>query len=208
MRIPARLACLALCTALAGCGGLLKSNAPPVQVYVLRPAAVAAPAPSAPVAGTLIVARPAVQPGLASTRIALTRPGNRLDHFADASWGATLAQVAGALAVESLQSSGRFEVVADAASAGGARLELQLTVRHFEAEYGSDEGAAPDARVAFECLLTTSTPRNVLGRCDGAAVVPATANRLGAIVAALEQAAQQALAEVAEKAAAVAGEVG
>jgi cholesterol transport system auxiliary component len=195
-----RLALVAAFAVVAGCGGLLKSGAPPLQIYVLRPAAVEAPA-AAPVPGVLAVPRPVAQPGLNSPRIALTRPGNRLDYFAGASWGASLPQVVGALATESLRSSGRFEIVAEAERSGGARYELQLTVRRFEAEYQDDGAAAPSARVEFECLLTTSAPRNVLGRCDGAAVVPASANRMSAIVQAMEQAAQQALAQVIERSA-------
>lgn len=199
MKTTLRLACVALLACLAGCGGLLTSKDPPLQVYVLRPAAAAAT--GTPLAATLVVPRPAVRPGLASTRIALTRPGNRLDYFADASWGATLAQVVGALATESLQGSGRFAVVTDMPAAGSARFELHLVVRHFEAAYTDGGDGAPQAHVAFDCLLTSGLPRTVLGRCDGEAQVPADANRMGAIVAALEQAAQQALAQVAQKAA-------
>lgn len=181
----------------AGCGSVLRSDAPPEQIYVLRPAA-AAQSTAATLPGMIAVARPQMQPGLATPRIALTRPGNRLDYYAASRWGAVLSQVASAFAAESLVASRRFEQVVEG-SRGGAQFELQLTVRHFEAEYGS--AGAPQAHVAFECLLTAGTPRRVLGTCDGEARVPAAADRMGAIVTALEQAAQQAMEQVVEKAA-------
>jgi ABC-type uncharacterized transport system auxiliary subunit len=77
-------------------------------------------------------------------------------------------------------------------------LELLLTIRNFEAEYVS-EGGVPRARVALDCLLVVRQPRATLGRCDSEATVVAEANRMGGIVAALEQAAQQAMAGVVEK---------
>jgi hypothetical protein len=101
-----------LCSAaLAGCGGL-RSNRPVEQVYVLH----AAPAAIAPntgqaIAGVLRVPRPDVQPGLDSSRIALARASNELDHFADSRWGESLPKVLGAFAVESLAHSGLFETV-------------------------------------------------------------------------------------------------
>jgi hypothetical protein len=63
------------------------------------------------------------------------------------------------------------------------------------------------ARVAFECVLMSGVPRRVLGRCDAEATEPAAANRMGAIVAALERAAQAALGRVREQAVAAAGTV-
>lgn len=205
MMHPFRLVLVAGFALVSGCGGLLQSGAPPVQVYVLRPAAVAGAA--AAVDGALAVPQPLVQPGLDSARIALTRPGNRLDYFAGASWGAPLPQVVSALAAETLRASGRFALVAEGGRAGGAPYQLQLTVRRFEAEYPDDGATPPRAHVAFECLLTQRAPRKVLGRCDADAVVPAGANRMGAIVQALEKAAQQALAQVVDQAAAAARSV-
>ena len=80
-------------------------------------------------------------------------------------------------------------------------FDLQLTVRHFEAAYG---GATPAARVAFDCVLLGGAPRRVLGRCDAEAAEPAGENRLGAIVGALEHAAQKAIADAGGRAAALA----
>lgn len=180
----------------AGCGSVLRSDAPLEQIYVLRPGPAAEA--GAVVPGMIAVARPQVQPGLVTPRIALTRPGNRLDYYAASRWGAPLPQVVSAFAAEALAGSRRFEQVVEG-TRGGAQFELQLTVRHFEAEYA--DAGAPQARVALECLLTAGTPRRLLGACDGAATVAATADRMGAIVMAMEAAAQQAMDQVVTKAA-------
>jgi ABC-type uncharacterized transport system auxiliary subunit len=178
---------------LVACSGLT-SKAQPDQTYVLHAAPSSAGA--AGVQGVLAVLRPEVQPGLDTDRIMLTRAGQELDHFAASRWGESLSKVVGALVVESLAGSGGFTNVVDSGRAAVTNdYELLLTVRHFEAAYDGS-GAAPVAHVVFECALTAGTPRRIIGRCDAAADEPAAANRISAIVAALESAAQRALADV------------
>jgi ABC-type uncharacterized transport system auxiliary subunit len=178
---------------LLACSGL-RSKDTPDQTYVLEAAAPAAGAAAVP--GVLAVLRPAVQPGLDTSQIMLTRAGQELDHFAASRWGESLPQVIGALVIESLSGGGGFANVVDSSRAAVASdYELLLTVRHFEAVYDSP-GAAPIAHVVLECALTAGTPRRIIGRCDAAADEPAGANRVSAIVAALEHAAQRALADV------------
>jgi ABC-type uncharacterized transport system auxiliary subunit len=142
----------------------------------------------------------AVQPGLDTTRIALVRPGNRLDWYADARWAGPLNDVVTALLAQSLRDSGRFAQVATDAAAMDADVVLAVTVRRFEAEQ-SAEGALPVAQVRLECTLSSLTAHRQLAAFTATAAVPAGANRLTAVVAALEQAAQQAVAEVVEQAA-------
>jgi ABC-type uncharacterized transport system auxiliary subunit len=203
-RVPIHLFCGLLSAALlSACGSLLSSKDTPPSTYVLR----AAPASAAPAAvpGVLTVLRPVVQPGLDTDLIMLTRNGQELDHYAASRWGESLPRVVAALAVQSLAGGGGFANVAESGRAPVASdFELLLTVRHFEAAYESAV-AAPVIQVAFECTLTAGAPRRVLGRCDAAASEPATGNRMGAIVAAMEIAAQRALAEVRAEAVAAAG---
>lgn len=185
---------------LAGCGGL-RSDAEAERVYVLNPAPATAGAPAA--AGVLLVLRPAVQPGLDTERIALLNGANELDYYAASRWGEALPRVVTALALQSLAGAGGFGTVVSVERAVVASdYELLLTVRHFEAV--QDGGAVPVARVAFDCVLMTGAPRRVLGRCDAETSEPAAANRMAAIVAALERAAQGALARVREQAVAAA----
>jgi cholesterol transport system auxiliary component len=177
---------------LTACSGL-RSKDEPDRTYLLR----AAPAAGrAALPGVLAVLPPAVQPGFDTDRILLTRAGRELDHFAASRWGDSLPRVIAALAVQSLAGGGGFANVVEAGRpAVASDYELLLTVRHFEAAYDAS-GAAPVMQVAFECTLTAGAPRRVLGRCDASASEPAGDNRMAAIVAAMEQAVQRALADV------------
>jgi len=194
----------------AGCSGGLKSSAPGEQIYVLHPAGAPSPgAGAAMVNAMLVVPQPEAQPALNTHRIALTRPGNRLDYFADSRWPAALPQVLGALVVESLVAAKTFSVAAGTdPSAGHGDFQLLMTVRHFEAEYSGDAtDSAPVARVGIECLLTSSSPRRVVGRCDAEVREPAGDNRMGEIVGALDRATQKAVTEMTAKVVALAGSV-
>jgi ABC-type uncharacterized transport system auxiliary subunit len=184
---------------LAGCSGGLRSDREAEQVYVLRPAAAAGG--GEPVPGILRVVRPDAQPGLDTSLITITRAGNELDHLAASRWGATLPKVLAAFTVESLSNAGVFQMtVGTEPGSMQGNYEMLLTVRHFEAAYPAGK-AAPTAQVALECVLTTIAPRRVLGRCDGKAEQLAANNRVSDIVAALELAAQKAVAAVGSNAA-------
>jgi cholesterol transport system auxiliary component len=195
--------------ALMSACGIFKSNSPGEQVYILHPAgqAAASAGNAAVIDAMLVVPQPEAAAALNTPRIALTQPDNRLDYFADSRWAAPLPQVLGALVVESLIASKTFSVVAGAdPSPGHGDFQLLLTVRHFEAEYaGGTSDSTPVARVAIECLLTSTSPRRVVGRCDAEARETAGENRMGEIVAALERAAQKAVTEMGGKVAAMAG---
>jgi ABC-type uncharacterized transport system auxiliary subunit len=198
--------------ALAGCGGGLRSGAPAEQFYVLHAAGTAATekgkaadaSNTEVVAAVIRVPRPVVHPGLDTDRIAVVRNGNELDYFASSRWGASLPKVLGALAVESLTRQGAFATVVSGETLGmRSDYELLLGGRHFEAFYASSQ-SLPVARVALDCTLTAGVPRKVLGSCAADAEVAVSENRLGAIVRALEQAAQQALDKAGDSAAVLA----
>jgi ABC-type uncharacterized transport system auxiliary subunit len=203
-RWGAMLAALVGLVVLGGCSGL-RSDAAPDRLYVLR-AAEAAGGRSTPVAGVLLVQRPAMQPGLDGSRIALTQPGNLLDFYAGVRWSGALPQVLTAFAVQSLE--GAFTTVAAAdRGVGRADYELLVTTRHFEAEYGEGAGA-PEVHVAFECLLVATSPRRVLASFEVDVREPAERNRMAAIVAAFERAAQKAFGDIRRQAVAAAREAG
>lgn len=200
MKVPFAASLLLSVVVLTGGCSFLKSNAGAEQTYVLR----AAPpvAASTPVPVTLQMLRPSVEPGLDSMRIALVRPGNRLDYYAKARWSGPLADVVHSLAAQSLRASGAFASVDTDRGGFGAQSVLAITVRRFEAEYGADEMAPPTAHVRFECTLGDRLDRHTIANFDVEVAVPATENRLGPVVVALERAANQALAQLTEKTAA------
>lgn len=190
----------AVAVLLAGCG-VFRGGPEPDRTYVLRAAPAGNGAPA--VDGVLSVLRPVVQPGLDLDRIALVRANHELHYYASSRWGESLPRVLSALIVESLAGAQGFTtVVAAERAAVASNYELLLTVRRFEAEEAGQ--GAPTAHVKIECLLAAGNPRRVLGRCDTEVSEPATANRMGAIVAALEKAAQKAIAEIRGKSVAAA----
>jgi len=185
---------------LAGCSGL-RSGAKADQIYVLHAAPAAA---GTPVAAVLAVPRPVAHPGLDTDRIALLRSGNELDYYAASHYGESLTRVLGVIAVETLAGGEGFATAISADRAGvHSDYDLLLTVRRFEADYSGGK-TLPTVQVAIDCMLVASSPRKVLGSCDGAASEAVGANRMSEIVAALERAAQFALADVRSKAVALA----
>jgi cholesterol transport system auxiliary component len=183
---------------LAGCSGLLRSEAAPDRIYVLHAAPATGSGP--PLAAVLSVPRPMIGPGLDSERIALVRSGNELDYYAASRYGDSLSKILGTLVLQTMRGNDGFATaVSTERAALPADFELMLTVRRFEAEY-TGVLSPPSVQVAIDCLLVAGAPRRVLGSCDAAATEPASADRMSEIVLALERATQKALAEVRTKA--------
>jgi ABC-type uncharacterized transport system auxiliary subunit len=90
--------------------------------------------------------------------------------------------------------------VIDSESAFSSEYFLQITIRRFEAEYTSD--AAPTAQVAFDCALGRRADRVLLASFTAQGAAVASAKRVGATVAAFEEAANTALSELAADSAA------
>ncbi len=203
---------LASSLAAAGCtSGLLRSQAPPVQQYVLHAAPAAQGAiPVAAARPSLRVLQPMPAPGLDTDRIALFRGANRMDYYAASRWGASLPEVVGSLGVEILRDTGAWSTVVDSRTLFNADYQLQVSIGRFEADYtgGGGSGAAvrdavaPVASVSLQCLLTRRADGSVVASFTAAAQQQAAENRMGSVVAAFEAAANTALAEAAARAAA------
>lgn len=197
-RLPLRLAALVLAgSALAGCSNVLRSDAPAVQAYYLR-AAPAAPAAGTPAAGSLQVSRPLPGPGLGSDAIVVVQPDRRLDSYSASRWAAPLPDVVESLALETFRGRGELATVVDSRSAFPAEWLLQVRIRRFDAEYAST-GAAPRVVVALDCTLGRRADREVVAAFSAEGSAQASDNRLGAVVAAFESAANAALADVAAR---------
>ena len=201
MRVTVRTLGVASAVALlAGCS-ILKSNVPQQQVFVLRPVAPVAVATTAP-AG-LQLPKPNVDPALDHERIALVRPGNRVDYYAGARWGGSLSDVLDSLFAQRFRASGAFPMVDTDRGGFGAQYVIAITVRRFEAEYGADPNAAPTAQVVLECTVGNRNNRTTVASFDVATSAPAADNRLGEVVAALDRAANDAVTQVIERTAGV-----
>jgi len=204
---------------LGGCAGsLFKTQVAPPTLYLLS-AARAAPAAAAtadPVTVTgvaatsgtelmanLAVLRPLVRAGLDTDRIAALYPDRRLDYFADARWSAPLDEVIQGLAVSFFQSRAGLRNVSADATAFASAYWLEIDVTDFQAEYtvarpgGNPGGSPPTVHVHLLARIGSSGERRVIARFEADARQPATENRMGAIVAAYEGAADQALLQLA-----------
>jgi cholesterol transport system auxiliary component len=191
-----RLLCILALLLEVACSGL-RSSAPATQTYVLRGEnAHSAPAAGAPLAPSLQVARPQPAPGLGSEHIVIVQSDHRMSYYAGSQWAAELPRVVETLAVERLRGSGAWQAVNDSESAFSSEYFLQITIRRFEAEYTSD--AAPTAYVILDCAIGRRSDRLLVASFAAQGAAPASANRVGAVVAAFEQAANTALNQLAE----------
>ncbi len=187
-----RLRCLliALLPALPGCSGLLHSTAPALQLYVLAPPeVVAAPHGSGP---TLRIARPLSGPALNTDRIALLRPGNRLDYYAGSRWSAALPELVSDLELTVLRNDPTWSAVADDRSTFNADYMLQTSIDRFAAEYASESGP-PDVRVELHCLLIRRSDGMLVGSFAITEKGVAKENRMSSVIAAFAAVADQAI---------------
>lgn len=202
-----RLASILIVLGAAGCSSLLRSNAPPVQVYTLRAGAV--PSGGAadalpPMAASVRVAHPLAGPGLGGAQIVLLQPDHRMNVYAASAWSADTPALVESLAVQSLRGSDRWSSVEDAESPFPSDYLLQISISRFDADYSAGTDAAPTVRVTLDCTLGSEDGRRILASFVAAGSAAAGANRLSEVVAAFQQATDQALASMSRQAAAAA----
>jgi cholesterol transport system auxiliary component len=198
MRLQA-IAGVAGLLALSACSSVFETNAPNDQTYVLRAAsssAASVPPEPARSSKTLHVSRPSAAPGLESDRIALIRADRSVDFYAGARWAGDVPALVEALLVDTLRSSGSFRAVFGDGNGVPSDFELQLTIRRFEAAY-TGAGDAPVIQVAIDGALSRVQDRSLVTVLSVSSTQAADANRLSAVVAAFEAAAQRAATDLA-----------
>lgn len=211
--IAPRLLLVLVAGAAASCTTGLRSSAPAVVSYVLRAAPAGAPSegvagassvptatPGAASAASLRVLRPLAGPGLDSDHIALARSDRRLAWYAASRWAAPLPDMLEALAVETFRRAGSWSAVEGSRGIAVPDDLLEIVIRRFEADEAGSAGP-PTVRVALDCTLVRREDRMLVASFTVERAVPASENRLGAVVEAFEHAADAALAAVAERAA-------
>jgi cholesterol transport system auxiliary component len=195
-----------LLLALPGCSGLLHSTAPPLQLYVLQPSQAAivpvaadrpVPAGSEPrsAAPSLRIGRPLAAAGLNTDRIALLRPGNRLDYYAGSRWSAPLADLVSDLQLTVFRVDSAWTAVADARSTFNADYLLQTSIDRFTAEYATEAGP-PLIRVDLHGLLIRRSDGTLIGSFAVSEQGLAKENRMASVVAAFAAVADQAIIDV------------
>jgi cholesterol transport system auxiliary component len=206
MNVMRALAAIVLASVgLAGCtGSLLQSDAPVADTYRLAlPASAVTPVATAlPLA--IIVQRPRAPAALDTDRIAVSAAGNRFDYYSAAQWAEPAPQMLQQQLVSALGATGQFGGGVFAAPARvPAELMLDVELRRFEAvTTGADaaaSGSSPVAHVQAQVSLIDSRRGVRITSFVADAAVPATANRLSAVVAAFNQANAQVLGDVTAK---------
>ncbi|MFZ1099909.1 MAG: ABC-type transport auxiliary lipoprotein family protein [Steroidobacteraceae bacterium] len=195
--------------AVTACTGLFHSTARPEQTYLLRapaPPAAAAPAapPGAPLASpaalpSIRVSQPDADPGLNSPRIILVQADHRLNFYSGSRWAGPVPELVEALTLETLRASGGWQSVQDADSPFPSDYLLRIRVRRFEADY-TGGGPAPEVHVVLDCVVGRREGRQVLASFIAQGTATAAADRMSAVVAAFEQATDEALDSLAQQA--------
>jgi cholesterol transport system auxiliary component len=188
---------LSLTVLLSACtGGLFQTKSAPPTLYMLSAGANVAGAQATDIAGDLAILRPRVRAGLGTDRIAALYPDHRLDYFADARWSGPLDEVVQDLVVQVFHSRAGMRNVSGDVSAFSSAYWLEIEVTDFQAEYASG-GGAPSARVHLIARIGSSSERRIIARFEADALVPASDNRMRAIVEAYNKAADEALSQIA-----------
>lgn len=206
-KLMRRLVPILLALAVAGCSGLLHSNTPAVQVYTLQPPSVAsdnAAGQAVPGDASLRVAHPRPEAGLDTSQIVLLQSDHRLNVYAASAWAADAPVLLESLAVATLRESGHWRSVQDSESPFPSDYLLQISVAHFDADYSDDTNAPPTVQVTLNCALGSAAGRDIIATFVASGSAVASANRLGDVVAAFQQATDAAMTSLAQQAAAAA----
>jgi cholesterol transport system auxiliary component len=130
----------------------------------------------------------------------LVQSDRRMSFYLASRWAAPTSSMVETLAVEKLRGSGLWQSVGDSTSSFPADYVLQVSVRRFEADY-TGGGTAPDIHVVLDCMLGKREGREVIASFLARGEAPAAANRLSAVVAAFETAANAAVDSLSAQAA-------
>jgi len=186
----------------AGCstGSLFDSDMPVPSAYVI------APAPSGSLTGApttavdISIARPDFAPGLDTDRIAVLK-GRELDYYRRVRWGGRTVEVVQSMLVATMNDQQLFRSVTAEQARVANDYTLDVEVRHFEAEYA--QGAIPEAHVSIIGRLIRIADRKLVATVSSDVRARATEDRMSAVAAAFESAAQKVSLDLAKQTATV-----
>jgi cholesterol transport system auxiliary component len=124
-----------------------------------------------------------------TTRIVFQSGPNEIKYYADARWGDNAPKMIQALAIETLQNSGRFASV----SASGANLDsdymLMGDIRQFAAEAGEDaKSGNTNVRVDLFLRLVRVEDHKIVASRNFNTIIPVAGSSIGSVVAAYDAA--------------------
>jgi cholesterol transport system auxiliary component len=199
MMRPPRLrhaATIAGCLALGACAAALQLAAPaPPRLYELTPKSTFADdLPT--VNSRLTVEVPTATAGLNSSRIALRPTPTTLEYYAGASWIDVVPVMVQNLLLESLDNTGKIDVLGREVVGVRADLALLIHVREFQAEY--EGSGAPLVRVRLQARLVRLPRRTSLAATSEEFLVRAQSTSVPAVVTAFDDAFGKALKRIVE----------
>lgn len=179
--------------ALGGCVSLFP-KAEPAQLYRFGPSA-----PAAGVAGEGMVPL-----GLASVDFAaaastdriMTVTGSEVAYIAGARWATPARTMFTESLRQSFSRSARVVNLIDRSEMRASNLLLSVDVNSFEVRYENGRGAAPVAVVSLDAKIVRYPDRSVVAHRAFEARQPASDNRVGAIVQAIDAANSQVVSEM------------
>lgn len=190
---------------LGGCtGNLLQSDAAAPDTFrlgVVATTAATADAESTAAGLAIVVARPRAAAAIDTDRIAVHSAGSRFDYYSDARWAESAPQMLQENLVAALAATAQFRGgVMTAPARVPAELLLDVELRRFEAvTAGADAttaGAAPVVHVQVQVSLIDSRRAARVTSFISEAAVPASENRLSAVIAAFDRANVQVVSDV------------
>lgn len=200
MRTGLVAAVAALTCAACSTGSLFDSDVPVPSSYVI------APAPAGSLMGVsttlvdLSVGRPDFSPGLDTDRIAVLK-GRHLDYYRGVRWGGRTVEVVQSMLVGSWNDQNLFRSVTAEQARVANDYIVDVEVRHFEAI--AADGKAPEVHVMILGRLIRVADRKLVATVTSEARERATEDRMGAVAAAFESAAQKVSLDLAKQAATV-----
>ena len=180
--------CVWLLTVLGvgGCVPELKSDAPPLQIYVLNPAPATAQAGEV-LAVHLAIASPRAAPGLDTDRIVLIRRAREMDYYAGSRWADKAPRVVQDWLIRGFQDRAVVRSVGAEPLRGERNYLLRIVVQDFQAEY-REARAKPVVRVRLAVQLLDMGSRNLVAGFHSEQRIEASANTLGAVLDAFDEA--------------------
>jgi cholesterol transport system auxiliary component len=192
-RLPRALA-LCGCILLGGCAALELATAEPPRLYDLTPKSTFDALPTVP--GRLSVETTTATAGLNTARIALRQTPTTLDYYAGANWIDVVPVMVQNLLLESLDNTGKIDVLGREVVGVRADLALLTHVREFQAEY--DSAGAPQVRVRLQARLIRLPRRTSIAAISEESIVRASNTSLPAIVDAFDEAFGKVLKRIVE----------
>ncbi len=184
---------------LSGCVSLLPEQ-PQAAYYRLEPpASFKGRAPTTESVASkldIAVARPDTTRALGGSEIALAQPDGSVAYMADVRWVESVPELLQNYIITAFEMSDAPVLATSPRDGVRSDFVLALDMRRFEARYDSSLEGAPVADIAFHARVVRLSDREVVAAQTFAAEVPASENRVSAIVQAFNAASSDVMAQL------------